>query len=263
MPGMARNWKAPARMEPEYTTQLQHILERMSVGVAILDCATQRVLYANSYVVSLFPEPWRTTGLPGRPARELLPAEIYQLALPLFQQVCGQGRNVSLPEIPYEGFLETRGRTYWHISLELVPPASPSPEQQALLVILEDVTSSVRARLQLEAIRHISAAIAGQSPLKDVLERILLAMQDLVGSKRCAVLLIDAEEDEAAAERVYQEREDTSKLLAISQPTQLVTVAAQQGLYAGAERWRPRVSERLLLGQVLRTRQALVVTDTS
>lgn len=260
MPGIARDWKAPVRMEPEYTTQLQHILERMTVGAAILDCTTQRVLYANSYLVSFFPEPWRATGLIGRQARELLPADIYRLATPLFHQVCRAGRNVSLPEIPYEGFLETRGRTYWHISLELV---ASSPEKRALLVILEDVTSRVRARLQLEAIRHISAAIAGQSPLNDVLDRILLAMQDLVGSKRCAVLLIDAEEDEAVAERVYQERGDTSKLLAISQPTQMVTIAAQQGLYKNAPPWRPKVSEHLLLGQVLRTRQALVVTDTS
>src|SRR5258708_27556808 len=125
---------------------------------------------------------------------------------------------MSLYEIPYEGFLETRGRTYWHISLELAPALPAQQDERALLVMLEDVTSSVRARLQLEAIRHISAAIAGQSPLKDVLDRILLAMQDMVGSKRCAVLLIDAEEDEAAAERVYQERGDTSKLMAISLP---------------------------------------------
>ena len=263
MPGMTRNWKAPETMEPEYTTQLQHILERMTVGAAILDCTTLRVLYANSYLVSLFPVSWRASGLVGKQASELLSADIYQLAAPLFRQVCRDRQKISLPEIPYEGFLETRGRTYWHISLELAPPVPTRLETPTLLIMLEDVTSSVRARLQLEAIHHISAAIAGQSPLNDVLDRILLAMQDLVGSKRCAVLLIDAEEDEAAVERVYQERGDTSKLLAISRPTQVVTIAAQQGLYKGAENWRPRVSERLLLGQVLRKRQALVVTDTS
>lgn len=251
-------------MEPEFTTQLQPILERMTVGVAILDCATQRVLYANSYLVSFCPEPWRTQGLVGRQAREILPADIYHLAGPLFQQVCVEGQKVSLTEIPYEGFLETRGRTYWHISLELTPAFQQPQQESTLLIMLEDVTSSVRARLQLEAIRHISAAIAGQSPLHDVLDRILLAMQDLVGSKRCAVLLIDAEEDEAAAERVYQENGDTGKLLAVSiQAAPVVTIVAQQGLYEGAEDWHPRVNAHVLLGEVLRRRQALIVPDTS
>lgn len=251
-------------MEPEYTTQMQHILERMTVGVAILDCASLRVLYANSYLISFCPEPWRTLGLVGRHAHEILPADIYQLAEPLFRQVCAGGQKVRLTEVPYEGSLETRGRTYWNISLELAPVPTNAQGEHALLVMLEDVTSSVRARLQLEAIRHISAAIAGQSPLHDVLDRILLAMQELVGSKRCAVLLIDAEEDEAVAERAYQENADTGELLAISgEMTPVVTIAAQQGLYEGAEDWHPRVSERLLLGKVLRTRQALVVPDTS
>lgn len=244
--------------------QLQHILERMTVGIAILDCATQRILYANSYLVSFCPEPWRTQGLIGKLALEILPADIYQQAGPLFQKVCTDGHKVSLAEIPYEGFLETRGRTYWHLSLELAPVTPHEQEKRALLITLEDVTDSVRARLQLEAIRHISAAIAGQSPLHDVLDRILLAMQDLVGSKRCAVLLIDAEEDETVAERVYHENADTGKLLALSgQTTPAVTIVAQQGLYEGAQDWHPRVSGNLLLGLVLRTRQALVVPDTS
>src|SRR5579875_3547503 len=114
-------------METEYITQLQHILERMTVGVAILDCATLRVLYANSYLTSFCPEPWKTLGLVGRLAGEILPADIYRLA-----------------EIPYEGFLETRGRTYWRISLELTPAPQEIEEKRGLLVMLEDVTSSVR-----------------------------------------------------------------------------------------------------------------------
>src|SRR5579883_1567444 len=257
-------WKAPIPMEPEYTTQLQHILERMTVGVAILDCTTLRVLYANSYLISFCPEPWRSLGLVHRHVQEILPADIYRLAEPLFRQVCLTGEKMSLPEVPYEGFLETRGRTYWRISLELAPSAPGAQQTRSLLVMLEDVTSSVRARLQLEAIRHISAAIAGQSPLHDVLDRILLAMQELVGSKRCAVLLIDAEEDEVVAQRVYHENTDTGKLLSMTGRTMpVVTIAAQQGLYKGAEDWHPPVSERLLLGEVLRTRQARVVPDTS
>lgn len=251
-------------MDTEYTMQLQHILERMTVGVAILDCPTLHIVYANSALISVCPEPWCSLGLTGRSAQEILPAAIYELAAPLFRQVCATGEKVSLDEVPYEGFLETRGRTYWHISLELAPTSPARANERMLLVRLEDVTGKVRARLQLEAIRHISAAIAGQSPLHDVLDRILLAMQDLVGSKRCAVLLIGSEEDEAAAERAYQEGNDTGAMLALSvQATPVVNVVAQQGLYDGARDWHPRVSEHLLLGQVLRKRQALVVTDTS
>lgn len=257
-------WKAPRQMKPENTTQLQPILERMTVGVAILDCTTLRVSYANAYLTSFSPEPWRSLGLTGRHAREILPADIYQLAEPLFHQVCASSHKLSLPEVPYEGFLETRGRTYWHISLELAPHPPGGQQALALLVTLEDVTSSVRARLHLEAIRHISAAIAGQSPLHDVLDRILLAMHELVGSKRCAVLLIDTEEDETIARRAYQENADTGRLLAPpQQATPVVSVVAQQGLYHGARHWHPRVDERLLLSQVTRTRQALVVPDTS
>jgi PAS domain S-box-containing protein len=257
-------WKAPRHMEPEYTMQLQHILERMAVGVAILDCTTLRVLYANSYLTSFCPEPWRSLGLTQRHARELLPADIYQLAEPLFRQVCVSGEKVSRDEVPYEGFLETRGRTYWQISLELAPSPPGSQMARTLLVMLEDVTAKVRARLHLEAIRHISAAIAGQSPLHDVLDRILLAMHELVGSKRCAVLLIDHEEDETIARRAFQENADTGKLLAPSHTaTSVVSIVAEQGLYPGADTWHPQVDERLLLSQVLRTRQALVVPDTS
>jgi PAS domain S-box-containing protein len=242
-------------MEPAYTTQLQHILERMTVGVAILDCTTLHVLYANDYLISFCPEPWQTVDLKGRGIDEILPSDVYQLAAPLFQQVCARGKKEILAEVPYEGFLETRGRTYWRISLEPVPTPSGKAEGQTLLVMLEDITSSVHSRLQLEAIRHISAAIAGQSPLYDVLDRILLAMQDLVGSKRCAVLLIDEEGEQLSPEETDAEQQ------AIDAPT--VTLVAHQGLYEGAEDWHPQVSERLLLGKVLQTRQAMVVPDTS
>lgn len=253
-------------MELENATQLQHILGRISVGVAILDCPSLRVLYANTYLTSFCPEQWRLQGPVGGCVREILPADIYQLAEPLFQQVRATGKKVSLSEIPYEGFLETRGRTYWHISLELIPLTTDAQEERVLLVIVEDVTERVRSRLQLEALHHISAAIAGQSPLRDVLDRILLAMQDLVGSKRCAVLLLDEEENEESTERACCEPTEMDTLDAtsvVSQPIPTVTIAAQKGLYAGAASWHPRISARLLLGKVLQTRQALVVPDTS
>jgi PAS domain S-box-containing protein len=238
----------------------------MTVGVAILDCPTLRVIYANSYMVSFASDPWRTTGLAGHLVSEVLPTDIYHLALPLFTSVCERGEKIILSDIPYEGFLETRGRTYWRISLE---PATPSLAQEQdtsslLVVTLEDLTNSVRSRLQLEVLHHISAAIAGNSPLHDVLDRILLAMQELVGSKRCAVLLIDEAEDEAeTAEPQRLPDEDDLDHPPARHSVPVVRVVAQQGLYEGAEDWHPRVSERLLLHEVMLTRQALVVQDTS
>jgi PAS domain S-box-containing protein len=244
--------------------QLQHILERMTVGVAILDYPTLCVLYANSYMLSLLPERWQTQGLVGRQAKKILSTDIYKCAEPLFQQVCADGQKIVLEDISYEGFLETRGHTYWRVSLELAPSAGDGQEDRLLLVMLEDRTSSVRSRLQMEAIRHISAAIASQSPLHDVLDRILLAMHELVGSKRCAVLLIDRDEDEEKAARMYLENDSRENPPArATQLTPIVRIVAQQGLYEGADAWHPRLSERLLLYKVLRTRQALVVQDTS
>ena len=238
-------------METENRTQLQHILERMPVGAAILDCKTLCVLYVNSYLISFYPELWRTRGLIGKSAEAILPPDIYLLAAPLLQQICRDGQKISLSEIPYEGFLETRGRTYWRISLELL---LTQEAEQHLLVMLEDVTSRVHARLQLEAIRHISAAIASQSPLREVLDRILRAMREMVGSKRCAVLLIDEQRDEHA-------RSETGSREHEAAPT--VTLVAHQGLHKGADDWHPQVSERLLIGRAMYARQALVVPDTS
>lgn len=251
-------------MELENTAQLQHILGRITVGVAILDCTTLRVLYTNAYLASFCSELWHTQEPVGRHVNEILPIDMYQLAHPLFEHVCTTGEKISLSEIPYEGLLETRGRTYWHISLELFSSTQETLDGRTLLVMVEDVTTSVRTRLQLEALHHISAAIAGQSPLRDVLDRILLAMQDLVGSKRCAVLLIDEADEEETAEHGtpaltnMHETENTP-----NQPIPAVTIMAQKGLYADAENWHPRVSRRLLLRKVLHTRQALVVPDTS
>lgn len=257
-------WKAPRHMEPEYTTQLQHILERMTVAVAMLDCTTLRVLYANSYLTSLCPEPWRTLGLVDRTLPEILPADLFRQTEPLVRQAWLRGQKVNLPEVPYTGFHETRGRTYWQISLEPVAPPPGSQDTGTLLVLLQDVTARVRTRLHLQACGHISAAIASHAPLHDVLDRILQAIQALVGAKRCALLLIDSEEDETIARRAYQENGDTGRLLALPyHNTAVVSIVAHQGLHQSAQTWHPRVDERLLLHHVQHTHQALAVPDTS
>ncbi len=256
--------KARSQVQMEHTdmTQLQHILERMNIGVVILDYPALSVLYANAYVHSITPDPWLAHGVVGLGIAEILPPDLYQMALPFLEQVWQTGKKLVFSDLPFEGFLEVRGRTYWRVSLELAP-AADADQQPTLLVSIEDLTSSVRSSLQLEAIRHISAAIAGQSPLHDVLDRILLAMQELVGSKRCAVLLIDEDENEATA-RIYLESESaTDPPPTLHAGIPIVRIVAQQGLDAGAADWHPQIDERLLINTVLRTRQALVVEDTS
>src|SRR5271157_6462370 len=96
---------------------LEHILERMPVGVAILDCTDLRVLYINSYLLSLLDQPWRTQSPIGHTLGEVAPHEVQKAAEPLIRQVCSTGQNVTFSDLPYEGFLETRGRTYWHVSI--------------------------------------------------------------------------------------------------------------------------------------------------
>lgn len=231
------------------------------MGVALLDCTTLHVLYANSYMVSFCPEPWRTRGVEGRHAQDIIPNDIYQQAEPLFRQVCDMGQKISLSDIPYEGFLEIRGRTYWRVSFELVPLLSPDQqkEEQTLLVMLEDVTTAVRSRLQMEAIHHISAAIAGQSPLHNVLDRILQAMQELVGSRRCAVLMIDTDEEQQERSSPTSQNQHDG----LPEEPHTVTIVAQQGLHESSVHWHPLLSDQLLLEQIIQTRQTMVVPDTS
>src|SRR5258708_3071796 len=99
---LAMAWKISKTMEQKYTTQLQHILECMTVGAAILDCTTLRILYANSYLISFCPEPWHSQGLEGCSMAEVLPADVYARAAPLFRQVCTEGQKMSFSQIPYE-----------------------------------------------------------------------------------------------------------------------------------------------------------------
>src|SRR6266700_7028159 len=182
---------------------LEHILERIPVGVVILDCTSLRILYSNTYLQSLLPSPWHTQSLIGHSLREIVPHEEYKIVEPLIQEVCLTGRGITFSDLPYEGFLETRGRTYWHISIEFsshLMPGMPnkvrvSTETQdtepTLLVTIEDVTMQVGSRQHLDAIHYISSAILGQFALPQVFGSILQAVQELVGSTRCAILLID------------------------------------------------------------------------
>ena len=261
-------------MQPEQSARLEHILKYMPVGVAILDCTDQRLLYVNSYFASLLRQPWDTQSVVGHIFEEVLPDELRKVIEPEIQKVRATGQSKVLPEIPYEGFLETRGRTYWRISIEpytfndtageQLPPQKQLAEY-TLLITIEDVTNDVRSHLHLEAIHHISSAIAGQFALPQVLNRILDAVHRLAGSTRCAILLmeysISGEEFRIPG---FEEQIRTDTNMHHTHGTiPRVTVAAQKGLHLSAQNWHPQVSEQLPLGQVIRTRSSLVIPDTS
>ena len=253
---------------------LEHILERMPVGVVILDCTSLRVLYLNTYLQSLLPPPWHTQSPIGYRLHEVVPYDVHKIAEPLIQQVCSTGRSVTFSDIPYEGFLETRGRTYWHISIELLlnAIASTSYEGQAsadlqypehrLFLTIKDVTNQVRSSLHLNAIHHISSAILERFALPQVLDSILQAVQELVGSTRCAILLLDytvsvSNLDTMDFKELNQDKKDLR-----NRHTSTVAVAAQKGLHLSSQNWHPQVNEQLLLSQVLHSHRSLVIPDT-
>jgi hypothetical protein len=261
-------------MQPEQSARLEHILEHMPVGVAILDRADLRLLYANSYFVSLLQQRWHTQDVIGHLLEEVLPFELRRAAGPRVREVSATGQSAVLDDIPYEGFLETRGRTYWRISIEPFtvnvpageqPPAEKYNAEQTLFITIEDVTNNVRSRLHLAAIHHISSAIAGKFALPQVLDRILDAVHRLAGSTRCAILLMDysiSDGEYHIAGFEEQIRTDT-EIYHPLETVPTVTVAAQKGLHLSAQDWHPQVSEQLLLGQVMRSRRSLIIPDTS
>lgn len=262
-------------MNPAQPALLEHILERMPVGVAILDCTDLRILYANSYLLSLLDPVWHSQSIIGHTLDEVVPHEVRIAAGPLLQQVCSTGQHVTLSDLPYEGFLETRGRTYWQVSIELssnrisdVPyegqaHAVMHNADRVLLITIEDVTNQVRSRLHLDAIHHISSALLGRFALPQVLDSILQALQELVGSSRCAILLLDHSlpGSELHTTDLQKQIQDETNHQDGNAPR--VTVAAQKGLHLSSQNWHPQVSERLLLGQIIRNRGSLIIPDTS
>jgi signal transduction histidine kinase len=265
-------------MELQQSRQLEYILGRMLVGVAILDCTDLRMRYVNPYLLSLLEESWRSQGVIGQCLAEIAPAEVLTVALPILQQVCSSGQSKRFSDVPYEGFLKTRGRTYWRVSIEPSPDfasdagvheqAGTGVQQLsnacgALLVTVEDETSLVRSRLHTKAIHNVSSAIAGPLALPQVLDYILQAVQEMVGSTRCAVILIDQPIsspellDPVLAEFQFSEKHSPAG----STPT--ISVAAERGLHLRSQDWRPEISEHVLVGLVTRYRRSLVIEDTS
>ncbi len=245
-------------------TLLEYILERMPVGVVNIDCTSFRILYVNTYLQSLLPPPWQTQNLFGHSLRDILPNEEFKIVEPILQEICSTGRGATFSDIPYEGFLETRGRTYWHISIE--PAQSTllnrtSEEEDVsdlqktahnLLITIKDVTNQVRSSLHLNAIHQISSAILERFSLPQVLDSILQAVQDLVGSTHCAIVLLE--------HTVSMSNQERKPLLEKTTPT--AVVAAQKGLHLSSQGWHQLVNEQLLLSQVLDGHHSLTIPDT-
>lgn len=261
-------------MNPAQPALIEHILERMPVGVAILDCTDLRFLYVNAYLLSLLDSPWRAHSVIGHTLGDVVPDEVLRAAEPLLRQVCATGQPLTFSDIPYEGFLETRGRTYWHVSIEPstnLLPRVPSEEQaptemqsaeRTLVFTIEDVTKLVRSRLHLDAIHYISSAIVGRFALPDVFDSILQAVQELVGSTRCAILLLDHSLPGGELRATDFEAQSQNTIDDQNNGTPTATVAAQKGLHLSSQDWHPQVSEHLLLGQIIRDRRSLIIPNT-
>lgn len=247
-------------MEPGRAEQLEYILGNVAVGVAILDPTSLSLLYVNSYLHSLLDEPWSSQDLRQHSVEEIIPPKLAATIIPLLRHVAESKEPIHQSEVPFEGFLESRGRTYWRIAVEY---KSKFREREhclpTLLVTIEDVTTTVRSRLHLNAIHYITSAIAGPSSLHLVLERILQALHEMVGSKRCAVFLMD--QSLPSAEIYPCGQEEISHLL-VDLPHN-ATMAAQHGVHQQSQNWHPQVNKYTLLGRAVSERSTIIITDTS
>src|SRR6266699_449670 len=259
-------------MEPGQPAQLEHILRHMSVGVAILDCSDLRLHYANPFLLALL-EQLEPSGhsqeVVGHCLDEIIPDELRKIAVPVLQQVCSTGQHLSWSDVPFEGFLAARGRTYWRVSIERTSntgkqlPGEIRHAGGTLLITIEDVTELARSRLYVNAIDSISSAIAGPFALPQVLDRILQAVQEMVGSTRCAVLLLDQPMSSLELHDAVLEELQHFEKQHLAGPAPTIRVAAQRGVHLRSQDWHPEVSEQVLVGLVMRYHRSLIIEDTS
>src|SRR5205085_5518001 len=87
------------------------------------------------------------------------------------------------------------------------------------------------------------------------------AVQELVGSTRCAILLIESSVsgNEPRGSHFQARNEDDKE----QNGSLRVNIAAQKGLHLSSQSWQPQLGEHLLLGQVMRTRRSLVIPNTN
>ena len=236
-------------MEKGQTEQIEAFLGCLSVGIAVLDGSNLRIRYLNAYLHKQLEKHWHLQDVVGQQVHELLPEEVRKDVLVCLHLVALTGESIDYPELSYDGFLQTRGRTYWHVTIKKVPKTAE--DRDTLLVAVEDVTEMVRSRIHLHAITYISSAIAGAYALPLVLDRILRSVFELIGATRCAVLLIE--------DSIFGFHET---LYASSEAIRRATIAAQQGIHVSSQDWRPIISSRLLLGRVEQERHTLILPDT-
>src|SRR5438874_1317155 len=238
-------------MGPEHSVQLESIFRYMSVGVAIIDCSNWRIRYANPYLLSLLDQLQLSQVVIGRRLDEVIPEDLWVITHPFIEQVCATGRRMSWPDIPYEGFLARRGRTSWRVTIERTEVQEPDAGRESdnavhtVLVTIEDVTELARSRLYVNAIDSISSAIVGPFALPLVLERILQAVQEMVGSTRCAILLID--DWESGSEYRYAGHDGRAETDMAADKPSTVSIAAQKGVHLRSQDWHPQLSEQLFL----------------
>jgi signal transduction histidine kinase len=255
-------------MESNLSASLEFMLAHAPVGLVVLDAPTLHVCYANPYFLSLLDEPWRSQGVSGNSLVDFLPNSVFAVIEGPLSEASANRKALQFNDIPYEGFLETRGRTYWNVSIEPdvqgslpslfanQPLAESGKPARLLLISIEDVTDKMRSRMHINAIHYISSAIVGPFALPQVLDRILQAVQELVGSTRCAILLI---EDSISGDQDSHLQTTAS----IRDTLPRVTIAAQKGLHLSSQSWRPQVGEHLLLGKVMQTHHSLVIPNTN
>lgn len=280
-------------MEPEPSGRpapRAYILEHVPTGIALLNDTSLQVLYTNSYLNTLLAQfglPVDLSNLTSTPLKDILPYGFYHQIEPALREAATRGEALEFTDLPFEGFLETRGRTYWRVtivpgSLETLDtallnrlPGLSSLPGQVLLVTIEDVTDKVRARMHINAIHYISSAIAKGYALPHVLDRILQSVQELVGSTRCAIVLLESsmatDEDKARQPASPSPAASVASVASATPPGQQgnrqlgplrVSIAAQKGLHLSSQGWNPFIGEHLLLGQVLQTRRSLVIPNT-
>ncbi len=236
-------------MKQEQLTQLEALFGYLPVGIAVLDGPDLRICYLNSYIRALLDEQQSFyTGIEQR-IEELLPEKLHKNVLACLQRVVETGISCTYNELPYEGFLQTRGRTYWCITIKKNSELPNLPN--ALFVTIEDVTEKVRVRLHLQAIQHISSAIVGAYTLSTVFDRILRYATELIDTSYGAVFLID------------HTISDYDKIRnALSPVRRRVTIAAQKGIHAISQNWHPILNNRILLAKVGQQPYPVTIVDS-
>src|SRR5205823_8652931 len=153
--------------------------------------------------------------------------------------------------------------TYWRVAVERATSTSEqTPAEHTLLLTVEDVTELARSRLYVDAIQSISSAIVGPYALPLVLDRILQAVQEMVGSTRCAIILLESSVSKIEFRYSAFEKRGHKEPPLLPEEPATATIAAQKGVHLRSQDWHPQVSEQLLLGHAIRERRTLVITDT-